>query len=121
MSVLHKWTKAANAPKHYAKKWKMFWADVAEQIEAMKLWGNKIKKIEGKFGSEIGTYFVLLRWAFVISLTLSLVYIGAVVVPFSVAIGFAGDGKNSEIVSGVYGPQREKFSALSIYTADADM
>jgi hypothetical protein len=47
----------------------------------MRLWRGLVKKIEGKFGSSVAAYFIILRWLFVINIPIFLLILGFIVIP----------------------------------------
>ncbi|MCO5560444.1 hypothetical protein L7F22_014059 [Adiantum nelumboides] len=47
-----------------------------------KLWGEQLKEIEGSFGSAVVITFAFLRWVFLLNVCLSILWVGAIVVPF---------------------------------------
>lgn len=45
-------------------------------VNNMELWYASMKKIEGHFGSAVGTYFKFLRWLFILNLLLVVMVVG---------------------------------------------
>ncbi|KAI5063821.1 hypothetical protein GOP47_0020491 [Adiantum capillus-veneris] len=63
-------------------------ATIMRQFKVLKdspfwgLWGEQLKEIEGNFGSAVMITFAFLRWVFLLNFCLSILWVGAIVVPF---------------------------------------
>jgi hypothetical protein len=67
--------------------WKHFKDHMSELKYHLTLWAGHIKEVESHFGTGIVSYFVFLRWVFLVNLLLCLLWIFFVVVPQAVIRG----------------------------------
>lgn len=58
-----------------------FWNNATSFIGGLELWYGSMKQIEGHFGSGVGTYFVFLRWLFLLNLYLLLFTFAFITLP----------------------------------------
>lgn len=79
----------------------------------MELWYHSMKRIEGHFGSTVGTYFKFLRWLFIVNIILLIITFGFIVIPQiiynNIAKPFSSD--NSSLV------QNQQFQFEDLLTA----
>lgn len=61
-------------------KWiRTAWTYSRNTVNRIELWYGSMKKIEGHFGSGVGTYFKFLRWLFSLNLLLMVMTLGFVI------------------------------------------
>ncbi|XP_041364901.1 transmembrane channel-like protein 7 [Gigantopelta aegis] len=64
-----------------AMAWQHFKYSMAEMMYSIELWKSDLKKIEGHFGTSVLSYFLFLKWLFLINIPIFLVTFGFVVLP----------------------------------------
>ena len=60
------------------------WPKIKSQLRVLKsyeLWKGHMKEVEGHFGTGVVSYFIFLRWLFVMNLILVIFWLGFIVVP----------------------------------------
>ncbi|CAH1795477.1 unnamed protein product [Owenia fusiformis] len=61
--------------------WSHFKQQLAEVRYTMELWYNHLKKIEGHFGTGVTSYFLFLKWMFLMNMPVFLLVFGFIVIP----------------------------------------
>ncbi|XP_026725394.1 transmembrane channel-like protein 3 isoform X2 [Trichoplusia ni] len=61
--------------------WKRIRDQLREVIFSFEFWYEPIRRIEGHFGSAVGSYFYFLRWLFALDLFLTILVVAFVVIP----------------------------------------
>ncbi|ESO89005.1 hypothetical protein LOTGIDRAFT_228947 [Lottia gigantea] len=64
-----------------AMNWQHFKYSVAEVMYSLELWKSHLKLIEGHFGTGVTSYFLFLKWLFLINIPVFLLTLGFVVLP----------------------------------------
>ncbi|XP_033733790.1 transmembrane channel-like protein 5 [Pecten maximus] len=68
--------------------WMHFKYRLAELAYSMELWRSLIKKIEGHFGTGVTSYFLFLKWIFLLNIPIFFLTLGFIVIPQVVYVEF---------------------------------
>lgn len=63
------------------KVWHRFRIGCTETFSKLELWQTPMREIEGKFGTGVVSYFLFLRWLFLLNLTISILVIVFLILP----------------------------------------
>lgn len=77
-------------------RWQLFWYDLRRwwkmkrqrRTDPIPVWRGSIKRIEGTFGSGLGSFFTFLRWLFLVNLLIATVYITLVILPMAIRFDY---------------------------------
>ena len=58
------------------------------RTDPIPVWRGSIKRIEGTFGSGLGSFFTFLRWLFLVNLLIATVYITLVILPMAIRFDY---------------------------------
>lgn len=80
-------------------RWRLFLYDLQQwwylkrtrRRDPVPVWRNAIKAIEGQFGTGMASFFVFLRWLFLLNTVLAAVYLAFVVAPMAVNFNYDRD------------------------------
>ncbi len=67
-----------------------------------RLWNGHMKEVEGHFGTAVVSYFVYLRWLFIMNLVIFALWFGLVVVPNSIYVSVENPPRTASLLSCAY-------------------
>eukprot|EP00052_Salpingoeca_macrocollata_P022877 m.199889 g.199889 ORF g.199889 m.199889 type:complete len:857 (-) comp21905_c1_seq5:29-2599(-) len=100
--------------------WHLRWLLLKESIRDIGLWDHSIKRLEGKHGAHVGTFFTFLRWCLGLNLIIALLYVFFVIVPYAAEHRFDSSGSDMvpkpEAASNAFGE-----NLLGLFTGGAKL
>ena len=85
-----------------------------------RLWNGHMKEVEGHFGTAVVSYFVYLRWLFIMNLVIFALWFGFIIVPNSIYIAVESPPRAASLLSCAYPFSDNSFISCSDDSTTSD-